>query len=224
MAMVIPLNQRTLEIMTAEKTAKTTGEKRQTGEKMVKAPEAKKAAAKTTRAPRATTKRSEKVETAIEAVEVAVTPVKEKAAVSKKTVAEAVKSVRSGATLSHGVGRRKSSVARVFLKLGSGTITINDTPVNDYFDTDATREAARAPFKVVPAAMRYDVVANVSGGGMSGQADAVKLGIARALVQVDPDVKSLLRTNGLLTVDQRVKERKKFGRKAARRGFQFVKR
>lgn len=218
--MVIPLNQRTLEIMSAEKTAKAAAEKRPAGEKGVK---------KTTRAPRATTKRAEKVaavETVVEATEVVAAPVQEKkVAAPKKAAAKTVKtSSNKGETLAHGVGRRKSAVARVFLKLGTGSIIVNGEAANDYFDTDITRESARAAFKAVPAAMRYDVLVNVSGGGISGQADAVRLGIARALLQVDPETRAALRMNGLLTVDDRIKERKKFGRKAARRGFQFVKR
>lgn len=216
--------------MSAEKTAKAAAEKekRPASEKSVKTSETK----KTARAPRSTAKKAPVaevvVETAVEvAPEVAVAaPVKAKpAAAAKKTTAKAVKTTGAKSeTLAHGVGRRKAAVARVFLKLGTGVITVNGEPVNDYFDTDITREAARAAFRAVPAAMRYDVLANVSGGGLSGQADAVKLGIARAILKADAETRSLLRMNGLLTVDDRVKERKKFGRKGARRGFQFVKR
>jgi small subunit ribosomal protein S9 len=126
--------------------------------------------------------------------------------------------------LGHGVGRRKKAVARVYLKLGSGQIMVNGKPSDEYFDTVVVRTAVRSPFVAVPAAMRYDVFAHVEGGGMTGQADAVKLGIARALLQADAEVKAVLRQSGLLTVDDRVKERKKYGRKAARRSFQFVKR
>ena len=129
------------------------------------------------------------------------------------------------ASLAHGVGRRKSAVARVWLKRGKGAVTVNDQNYVQYFDTDITRTAVVLPFKVYPqAATLYDVQANVSGGGFTAQADAIKLGIARALLQINEDLRSLLRQNGLLTVDSRVKERKKYGQKAARRKFQFVKR
>lgn len=209
--------------MSAEKTAKAAAEKekRPVGEKSVKTSEAK----KTARAPRSVAKKTPVAVTATPEV-VAEVPVKAKpAVVAKKSATKAVKATGSKSeTLAHGVGRRKSAVARVFLKLGTGVITVNGEPVNDYFDTDITREATRAAFRAVPAAMRYDVLVNVSGGGLCGQADAVKLGIARAILKADADTKSLLRMNGLLTVDDRVKERKKFGRKGARRGFQFVKR
>lgn len=213
--------------MSADKTAKTVGEK---------------SSAKTaTKSARTTTKRSTKAAEVVAAPVVPeVAPIAEKQVVAekktvekkapekkvteKKTVARVVKTVRSAETLAHGVGRRKAAVARVYLKLGTGLITVNGIPSDEYFDTDTTRSAAKATFVAVPAAMRYDVLVNVYGGGMSGQADAVKLGISRALLQADPDVKSVLRQNGLLTVDDRVKERKKYGRKAARRSFQFVKR
>ncbi len=129
------------------------------------------------------------------------------------------------ASLAHGVGRRKSAVARVWLKRGKGAVTINDKDYANYFDTDITRTAAVLPLKVYPqAATLYDIQANVSGGGLSAQADAVKLGIARALLEINEDIRSLLRQHDLLTVDSRIKERKKYGQKAARRKFQFVKR
>jgi small subunit ribosomal protein S9 len=127
--------------------------------------------------------------------------------------------------LAHGVGRRKSAVARVWLKRGKGALTINERDYAQYFDTDLARAAASVPFEVYPqAAALYDVVANVQGGGLSAQADAVKLGIARALVEINAELRPLLRQHGLLSVDSRLKERKKYGQKAARRKFQFVKR
>lgn len=128
-------------------------------------------------------------------------------------------------SLGHGVGRRKSAVARVWLKRGKGSVIVNEKEHSLYFDTELSRRAAVMPFHVYPqGASRYDAHANVIGGGLPAQADAVKLGIARALLDVNPEIRLLLRTNGLLTVDSRVKERKKYGQKAARRKFQFVKR
>jgi len=129
------------------------------------------------------------------------------------------------ALLGQGTGRRKASVARVFLRLGTGEIVVNKLPYEKYFDTDIARLAVKGLITVVPDVVaRYDVLATVQGGGSHGQADALKLGIARALLQANPELKPTLRSNGFLTVDARLKERKKFGRKAARRGFQFVKR
>lgn len=124
----------------------------------------------------------------------------------------------------HGVGRRKSSVARVWLYRGAGNVTINELPISSYFDTEISRLAATAPMRACAVASHYDIRASVQGGGKAGQADAVKLGFARALLHTDETLKPVLRKHGLLTVDSRVKERKKYGQKAARRKFQFVKR
>lgn len=122
----------------------------------------------------------------------------------------------------HGVGRRKSSVARVWLKPGKGSIIINGVEYNKYFETDLTKESIELPFKV--SGVSFDAEVNVNGGGLVGQAGAIKLGIARALVLSDENLKSVLKKYKLLTCDSRVKERKKYGQKAARRKFQFVKR
>lgn len=124
----------------------------------------------------------------------------------------------------HGVGRRKAAVARVWIRRGTGTMTVNGRPVDQYFPTDLTRAAAQTPFRVCEQARLYDVKVNVCGGGTTGQADAVKLGFARALVSNDENLRSILRQHGLLTVDSRVVERKKPGQRGARRKFQFVKR
>lgn len=126
--------------------------------------------------------------------------------------------------VAHGVGRRKKSVARVFLRHGTGLLKVNDLDYTKYFDTDVSRASASYPFVVCDAAGAYDVEVNVQGGGKCSQADAVKLGFARALVEHNAELKPVLRQGGLLTVDSRVKERKKYGQKAARRKFQFVKR
>jgi small subunit ribosomal protein S9 len=140
------------------------------------------------------------------------------------SVVKKAKKDKKQATLSHGVGRRKKSVARAWLVHGTGKISVNGKSHVDYFDTDVARIAAAMPLSVVPAGSQYDVRVTVNGGGKQGQADAVKLGIARAMVELDQNMKSEMRKYGLLTVDSRVKERKKYGRKAARRAFQFVKR
>ena len=126
--------------------------------------------------------------------------------------------------LAHGVGRRKSSVARVWLRRGSGKILVNGKGYTDYFDTDIARMDASIPFKVCPMGSNYDVEANVAGGGPFSQAGAVRLGISRALLSLDEAVRPVLRKHGLLTVDSRVKERKKYGQKGARARFQFSKR
>lgn len=149
--------------------------------------------------------------------------------VAKVSAADAVVAPKKAAApkralLGQGTGRRKASVARVFLRLGKGEIIVNDLPYEKYFDTDIARLAVKGLVNAIPDVARYDVLAKVQGGGSHGQADAVKLGISRALLQANPELKPALRANGFLTVDARVKERKKFGRKAARRGFQFVKR
>ncbi len=131
---------------------------------------------------------------------------------------------RKGAPTAHGVGRRKSSVARIWLRPGKGSILVNGKDFKEYFDTEITRLKASTPFRIAPKELAYDVEANVAGGGLCSQADAIKLGIARALVSTDELLRPLLRQHDLLTVDSRVKERKKYGQKAARRKFQFVKR
>lgn len=132
--------------------------------------------------------------------------------------------VKQPVPVAHGVGRRKSSVARVWLTRGSGKIVVNGLSVDSYFDTIVSRKAVLIPFEVCPMSSNYDVKANVIGGGKMGQADAVKLGIARALLKEDETLRIALRKHDLLTSDSRIKERKKYGQKAARRKFQFVKR
>ena len=132
---------------------------------------------------------------------------------------------KQGTFLIHGIGRRKTSVARVWLKKGGrGSIIVNGKEYVDYFDTDVTRTIVETPFKVAKLEKSFDVKVNVNGGGMMGQAGATSLGIARALLATDQALKQTLRKSELLTVDSRIKERKKYGQKAARRKFQFVKR
>ncbi|HEY6191274.1 MAG TPA: 30S ribosomal protein S9 [Bacteroidota bacterium] len=122
------------------------------------------------------------------------------------------------------IGRRKTSVARVVLKPGSGTITVNRRALEHYFPVDTMRSEVLLPFAVTETVGKYDVVANVRGGGLSGQAGAVKLGISRALVELNGDLRSKLRVDSLMTRDPRMVERKKYGQKKARKRFQFSKR
>ncbi len=122
------------------------------------------------------------------------------------------------------VGRRKSAIARVWLRKGTGGIAINSLRCADYFKTDETRTIAIKSLLLCDAVKSYDVVVNVQGGGLCAQADAIKLGIARALVKDNESYRAILRDHGALTVDDRNKERKKPGQPGARRKFQFVKR
>ena len=123
-----------------------------------------------------------------------------------------------------GTGRRKSSVARVRLVPGDGKVIINDRDVNDYIPFEALREVVRQPLNATETLGSYDVHVNVNGGGYTGQAGAIRHGIARALLQVDPEYRGTLKRAGLLTRDPRMKERKKYGLKGARRAPQFSKR
>ncbi|MDP6959384.1 MAG: 30S ribosomal protein S9 [Planctomycetota bacterium] len=121
-------------------------------------------------------------------------------------------------------GRRKSAVARVRIKFGTGQIIVNKKPIATYFPTEQDKNSATAPLTSTKTLGKYDVFVNCHGGGPSGQAGAVKLGVARALKIVDPSLEPLLREEGLLTRDPRMKERKKPGLRGARRGTQFSKR
>ncbi|WP_373920408.1 30S ribosomal protein S9 [Thermodesulfovibrio sp. Kuro-1] len=121
-------------------------------------------------------------------------------------------------------GRRKRSVARVILLPGSGKITVNNKPIEEYFSRETLRMLLYQPFHVAGVTGKYDVVVNVSGGGLSGQAGAIRHGIARALVNLNPDLKPKLKKEGLLTRDPREVERKKYGQPKARKRFQFSKR
>lgn len=127
-------------------------------------------------------------------------------------------------TMANGTGRRKNAVARVRLVAGSGKIMVNGKPAEQYFPRQALQTILQQPFTAANAGGRYDVVATVTGGGVAGQAGAVRHGIARALARADESVKSPLHKEGLLTRDPRMKERKKYGRKRARKGFQYSKR
>lgn len=123
-----------------------------------------------------------------------------------------------------GLGRRKSAVARVKVTPGAGVVTINGRDIEAYFSLDTDRTVARLPLKVCNLLGKYDVLVNLRGGGKTGQAEAVSLGLARALLEMDPALKGTLREHGMLTRDSRVKERKKYGFRGARRSPQFSKR
>jgi small subunit ribosomal protein S9 len=122
------------------------------------------------------------------------------------------------------VGRRKTSVARVIVKPGSGVVTVNDRPLEQYFPVDTLRTEVLLPFVATETVGKYDVVATVEGGGLTGQAGAMKLGISRALVRMNEELRLLLRTNRMMTRDPRMVERKKYGQRKARKRFQFSKR
>jgi small subunit ribosomal protein S9 len=123
-----------------------------------------------------------------------------------------------------GTGRRKTAVARVRVKAGGGEFKVNGKTFDEFFPTDAMRVLAKGPLKATGAAERFDVFANVTGGGPVGQAGAVRLGVARALLKADSTLEPALRDGGFLTRDARMKERKKYGQRGARRRFQFSKR
>ena len=124
----------------------------------------------------------------------------------------------------YGTGRRKSSVARVYLRPGDGQFTVNGRAFNEYFVADAQRNQAKQPLVLSETAGTFNVVANVSGGGVNGQAGALKLGVARALLEFNAELRKKLKTEGFLSRDSRAKERKKYGQKGARKRFQFSKR
>ncbi len=124
----------------------------------------------------------------------------------------------------YGTGRRKTSTARVFLRPGSGAIRVNHRPFDAFFTTEALRTEIRQPLLLTSTADKFDILATVSGGGVSGQAGAVRLGIARALVDYNLELRKRLKDEGLLTRDARAKERKKYGLAGARKRFQFSKR
>ena len=122
------------------------------------------------------------------------------------------------------VGRRKEAVTRIFLQKGSGNITVNDKNYKEYFSLQYLQNQVELPMKTIQAIDKFDVKINASGGGMKGQAEAAKLGIARALVELNPEFRPALKAAGVLKRDPRSVERKKFGHKKARKSFQFSKR
>jgi small subunit ribosomal protein S9 len=128
------------------------------------------------------------------------------------------------ATQFYATGRRKEATARVFLRPGSGTITVNHRAFDNYFPTEALRVQVQVPLVLSEATSQFDVLATVSGGGVAGQAGAIRLGISRALCAFNAELRPRLKKDGLLTRDARAKERKKYGMAGARKRFQFSKR
>ena len=124
----------------------------------------------------------------------------------------------------YGTGKRKDAVARVWIAPGTGEVKINDRPAERYLGRLVLQRLIHQPFEVTETMGRFDVIARCKGGGISGQAGAIRHGISKALLEANPDLRPTLRKLGCLTRDPRVKERKKYGRKRARRGFQFSKR
>ena len=124
----------------------------------------------------------------------------------------------------YATGRRKTSAARVFLRPGTGTITVNHREFNNYFPTETLRMNVRRPLVLTESIEKFDVLATVEGGGVNSQSGAVRLGIARALVDFNAELRKALKKDGLLTSDSRIKERKKYGMAGARKRFQFSKR
>ena len=127
-------------------------------------------------------------------------------------------------TYNYGTGRRKSAVARVFIKLGSGKIVVNEKPIDEFFSRETGRMVARQPLELTETIGKFDIMVNVSGGGESGQAGAIRHGITRALIDFDAELKPTLSKAGLVTRDAREVERKKVGLRKARRAKQFSKR
>ncbi len=124
----------------------------------------------------------------------------------------------------HKTGRRKKAIARVFLKDGKGNITINKRDLNTYFTTPTLQYKVNQPLSLTDNEKSYDIVVTVKGGGIKGQAEAIRLAISKALTEINPDYRLILKPEGLLTRDPRMVERKKFGQKKARKKFQFSKR
>jgi small subunit ribosomal protein S9 len=122
------------------------------------------------------------------------------------------------------IGRRKTSVARIYLQAGNGNITVNEKTIEHYFPSDILKTIILQPLQAVDAMGKYDIVVNVDGGGFKGQAEAIRLAIARAMCQIDEENRPPLKKEGFLTRDPRMVERKKYGRRKARRRFQFSKR
>lgn len=139
-------------------------------------------------------------------------------------MAKEVKKTTSKENLAMGCGRRKTAVARVYMRQGSGEIIVNGRTAEEFFANPLLMFIIKQPLVATDSGNKYDFLITVSGGGLSGQAGACRLGIARALVNKDEELKSVLRANGFLTRDSRMVERKKYGRKGARKHFQFSKR
>ena len=124
----------------------------------------------------------------------------------------------------HAVGKRKTAIARVWIKPGKGEIIVNKMPIEEYYIRDTSKMVVRQPLALTNNADKFDIKVTVCGGGLSGQAGAIRHAISRALIELDPETKATLKANGLLTRDARKKERKLYGQKGARARFQFSKR
>jgi small subunit ribosomal protein S9 len=124
----------------------------------------------------------------------------------------------------YATGKRKSAIARVWMKLGDGKITINKRPIDEYLTTDVAKMIVTQPLELTNTVGRYDIMVNVKGGGYSGQVGAIKHGISRALLHVSPEFREPLKKEGFLTRDSRIKERKKYGLRSARARYQYSKR
>lgn len=124
----------------------------------------------------------------------------------------------------YATGKRKTSIARVWLKPGSGSIVVNKRTLDEYFGRPTSKMVVRQPLELTDNVGKFDIFVNVCGGGPSGQAGAIKHGITKALLEVDPELRTTLKKAGFITRDSRIKERKKYGKRAARRSFQFSKR
>lgn len=124
----------------------------------------------------------------------------------------------------YGTGKRKNAIARIYLRPGKGNITVNSRVINDYFPTEILRMMVRQPLLLTDTENKFDILINVCGGGISGQAGAVRHGISKALVDYNRELRQRLKKNGFLTRDSRVKERKKYGQRGARARYQFSKR
>jgi len=124
----------------------------------------------------------------------------------------------------YATGKKKTSVARVWIKPGSGSIVVNKRTLDEYFGRETSKMVVRQPLEMTENVGKFDIFVNVCGGGPSGQAGAIKHGITKALIEADPELRAVLKKAGFITRDSRIKERKKYGRRAARRSFQFSKR
>ena len=124
----------------------------------------------------------------------------------------------------YATGKRKTSIARVWMKPGTGVITVNKKPLDVFFGRETSKMVVNQPLELTDNMSKFDISVNVVGGGISGQAGAIKHGITKALLEVDPELRATLKKAGFITRDSRIKERKKYGRAAARRSFQFSKR
>jgi small subunit ribosomal protein S9 len=124
----------------------------------------------------------------------------------------------------YATGKRKTSVARVWMKSGNGNITVNQKPIDDYFGRETSKMVIRQPLELTGNVGKFDIFVNVCGGGPSGQAGAIKHGITKALLEADAELRGALKKAGFVTRDSRIKERKKYGKRSARRSFQFSKR